>query len=101
MARETLTSGGGDRKGRNASARSRHALAAATAAGLAGPRKARTHMSLRIETALLAAAAKRTGISSRTELIRTAVAHLATDEAFGDWLIANRGRIDTDVDLGI
>jgi hypothetical protein len=42
---------------------------------------------------LLAAAKQRTGITSDSELVEIAVANLAVGDDFGEWLLAQRGRL--------
>jgi hypothetical protein len=45
---------------------------------------------------LLAAAKQRTGITSDSELLEIAVANLAIGDDFGEWLLAQRGRLRKD-----
>jgi len=48
----------------------------------------------RLTEDLIAEAKRRTGLDSDSELIRIAVANLALGDDFGEWLIAQRGRLD-------
>jgi Arc/MetJ family transcription regulator len=48
---------------------------------------------------LLAAAKQRTGITSDSELVEIAVANLAVGDDFGEWLLAQRGRLPKDFKL--
>jgi hypothetical protein len=56
-------------------------------------------LSVRMSEALMAAAKERTGISSDSELIEAALANLAVDDDFGQWLLAQRGRLPKDFKL--
>jgi len=50
---------------------------------------------------LLAAAKRRTGIASDSELVEVAVANLAVGDDFGEWLLAQRGRLRRDFDIDL
>jgi hypothetical protein len=50
----------------------------------------------RMDDELLAAAKQRTGIASDSELLEIAVATLAVGDEFGEWLLAQRGRLRKD-----
>jgi hypothetical protein len=53
----------------------------------------------RMHQALVARAKKRTGINSDTELIEMALANLAVEEDYMDWLLSRRGAVSSGVDL--
>jgi hypothetical protein len=53
----------------------------------------------RMSPALVARAKARTGITSDSELIEAALASLAVADDYGEWLIAQRERVDPAVDL--
>ncbi len=53
----------------------------------------------RMPEALVSQAKKRTGIESDTDLIEIALANLAVGDAYGEWLLSQRGTIDPEVDL--
>jgi hypothetical protein len=82
------------------SARSRAARDLARQQGLI--RKGGKHraISARTSEALVAAARRRTGIASDSELIEVALANLAVGAEFGEWLLAQRGRLPRDFQLG-
>jgi hypothetical protein len=62
----------------------------------------RTHVvSARLTEALVAAAKERTGITSDTKLIELALASLALDDDFGEWLIAQGGQLPPDFDVDL
>ena len=79
-------------------ARIEEALALARQQGLLGGPKTRV-IRARTNPALVDEAKKRTGIQSDTELIEAALAALAVNDHFIDWLIANRGTVDPSLDL--
>lgn len=64
---------------------------------LDGPRDRR--LSVRVEDPLIAAAKAATGIASDSELVRAALTALAVPDSFGEWLLAQRGRLDEDFEL--
>jgi hypothetical protein len=70
------------------------------AAGVAGDRKTR-RIGGRISPKLIALARRKTGIRSDTDLVEAGLLTLATEDEFGRWLIAQTGRLDKDLDLGI
>jgi hypothetical protein len=74
------------------------AVAAARQQGLLGGPKMRV-IRARTSAALVDEAKRRTGIQSDTALIEAALASLAVDDHFIDWLIANRGTVDPSLDL--
>jgi hypothetical protein len=55
----------------------------------------------RMPPALVKLAKTKTGIASDTELLKAALAHLVATDDYGDWLIAHRGSIPADIDLGL
>ena len=58
-------------------------------------------VTVRMSEELLQAAKQRTGIASDSELVETAVASLAVGDDFGEWLLAQRGRLPRDFTLGL
>ena len=55
----------------------------------------------RMPPALVKRAKQKTGIASDTELLRAALAHLVASDDYADWLIAHRGAVPADIDLGL
>lgn len=53
----------------------------------------------RMPAELVARAKAITGISSDSKLIEAALANLALEDKYGEWLHANRGSIASDIDL--
>jgi hypothetical protein len=53
-------------------------------------------VTVRMAARLLEAAKRRTGINSDSELLEIAVANLAVGDDFGEWLLAQRGRLPKD-----
>ena len=53
----------------------------------------------RMPIELIAEAKKRTGISSDSKLLEAALANIALDDDYGEWLHAHRGTVDPDLDL--
>ncbi len=53
----------------------------------------------RMPEALVARAKKRTGITSDTELIEVALANLAVEDDYANWLLSRRGVISRETDL--
>ncbi len=53
----------------------------------------------RMPEELVAAAKQRTGIVSDSKLLEAALAHLAVADDYADWLYAQRGTVDPDLDL--
>lgn len=74
-------------------------LAAVGAEGLLGP-KDRT-IAGRLPTALVDAAKARSGIQSDSELLLYALARVALEDDYGRKLLALKGTVPRDVDLGI
>lgn len=89
----------GGRRAMPAEFRSR-VVALKQAAGVAKDKKTR-RIGGRISPKLVALARRKTGISSDSDLIEAGLLTLATEDEFGRWLIAQAGRLDKDIDLGI
>jgi hypothetical protein len=53
----------------------------------------------RMPEALVTRAKKRTGIDSDTDLIEVALANIAVEDDYADWLLSQRGAVDREVDL--
>lgn len=53
----------------------------------------------RMPEALVTRAKKRTGINSDTELIEVALANIAVQDDYADWLLSRRGMVDREADL--
>ena len=53
----------------------------------------------RMPDSLVAAAKKNTGIESDTELVKMALANLAVEENYFEWLWSQRGTIPPEIDL--
>jgi|SRR5471032_1563705 hypothetical protein len=53
----------------------------------------------RMPRALVARAKDQTGISSDTALIEVALAHIAMDDDYADWLLSKRGAVAPGIDL--
>jgi len=49
--------------------------------------------------ALVSRAKKRTGITSNTDLIEVALANIAVDDDYADWLLSRRGSVTPEADL--
>jgi len=60
-----------------------------------------SHVGARIPQHLVSAAKARTGIASTTELVEYALAKVALEDDFGLKLVARKGAIASDVDLGL
>ena len=75
-------------------------LDSARAAGLLGnARDAR--VAGRVSSELVAAAKKRSGLSSDTDVIEIALARLALEDDFGAGLVRNKGSVPRDFDIEI
>ena len=70
------------------------------AAGVAEDKKSQ-RIGGRISPKLVALARRKTGIRSDSDLIEAGLLTLATADDFGRWLIAQAGRLDHDLDLGL
>lgn len=80
--------------------RSRAKLAQARAAGMLGETKD-ARIASRVSSDLLAAARRRAGSESDSELIEIALATLALEDDFGDKLVRRKGSVPDDLELGI
>jgi len=80
--------------------RNRLVLEQAKAVGLLGTAK-NTRLSGRVPSELIEAAKKRAHVTSDTELLELALSRLALEDDFGVRLVGRKGRIQTDIDLGI
>lgn len=49
--------------------------------------------------ALVARAKKRTGINSDTDLIEVALANIAVQDDYSEWLLSRRGTVSREADL--
>ncbi len=79
----------------------RHAtLDQARAAGLLGQAKS-ARIAGRVSARLVAAAKKRAGITSDTDVIEIALATLALEDDFGAKLVRRKGSVPKDLDLGL
>ena len=100
-ARSKTASIRGEQAGRAAPLRSAERFATLKqAAGVAADKKSK-RIGGRISPKLVALAKRKTGIRSDSDLIEAGLLTLATDDAFGRWLIAQAGRLDKDLDLGL
>jgi hypothetical protein len=70
------------------------------AAGVAADKKSR-RIGGRISPKLVELARRKTGIRSDSDLIEAGLLTLATQDDFGRWLVAQGGRLDKDLDLGL
>jgi hypothetical protein len=68
--------------------------------GLMGGPK-RHVLNARLDQNLVAAAKARTGIASDTELAELALARLLVEDDFGEWLLAQAGRLDPDLEIDL
>ena len=75
-------------------------VALKNAAGVARDKKSQ-RIGGRISPKLVALARRKTGIRSDSDLIEAGLLTLATEDDFGRWLIAQAGRLDKDLDLGV
>jgi len=53
----------------------------------------------RMPEALVTRAKKRTGINSDTDLIEVALANIAVEDDYADWLLSRRGAVSHEADL--
>ena len=53
----------------------------------------------RMPEALVTRAKKRTGINSDTDLIEVALANIAVEDDYADWLLSRRGAVNSEADL--
>ena len=80
--------------------RNRLVLDQARTVGLLGPAK-NARLSGRVSSELIEAARKRAHVTSDTELLELALSRLALEDDFGSRLVARKGSIAADIDLGI
>ena len=69
--------------------------------GLIRKGEKRRTISARMSETLLAEARRRSGITSDSELLEVALAGLAVGGEFGEWLLAQRGRLPRDFQLEV
>jgi hypothetical protein len=81
-----------------ASLRNKATLDSARAAGLLGDAKD-ARVAGRVSSELVAAAKKRSGLSSDTDVIEIALARLALEDDFGARLVRNKGSVPRDFDI--
>lgn len=81
-----------------AAARRQATMEQARAAGLLGKAK-NTRIAGRVPSALVAAAKKRAGITSDTDVIEIALATLALEDDFGAKLVRRKGAVPRALDL--
>ncbi len=74
-------------------------VAAAKDAGLLGGEN--SHVGARVPRQLLHEAKARSGIASTTELVEYALAKVALEDDFGAKLVARKGSIPRDLELGL
>ncbi|KQV15913.1 hypothetical protein ASC97_31060 [Rhizobium sp. Root1203] len=98
MAAQTRTAV--DSEAMIASTRNKLVLEQAKAAGLLGAAK-NTRVSGRVPSELIEAAKKRAHVTSDTELLELALSRLALEDDFGVRLVARKGSIPSDIDLGV
>jgi len=89
----------GDRKSL-AALRNDVTLAHARAAGLLGSRK-NARIAGRVSPELIAAAKKRAGVTSDTDVIEIALATLALEDDFGRKLVRLKGSVPKDLELDL
>lgn len=89
-----------EREAKVALARKKLVLEQAKAVGLLGAAK-NTCLSGRVPSELIEAAKKRAHVTSDTELLELALSRMALEDDFGSRLVGRKGRIPTDIDLGI
>lgn len=85
---------------RIAHTRNRLVLEQARAIGLLGAAK-NTRLSGRVPSELIEAAKRRAHVTSDTELLELALSSLALEDDFGARLVARKGSIPADLDLGV
>jgi hypothetical protein len=83
-----------------ATLRNRATLESARAAGLLGDAKD-ARVAGRVSSELVAAAKKRAGLSSDTDLIEIALARLALEDDFGARLVRNKGSVPREINIEI
>jgi len=83
-----------------ATLRNRATLESARAAGLLGDAKD-ARVAGRVSSALVAAAKRRAGLSSDTDVIEIALARLALEDDFGARLVRNKGSVPRELNIEI
>jgi hypothetical protein len=83
-----------------AATRNRATLESARAAGLLGLAKD-ARVAGRVSSELVAAAKKRAGLSSDTDVIEIALARLALEDDFGARLVRNKGAVPREIGIEI
>ena len=83
-----------------ATLRKRETLESARAAGLLGDAKD-ARVAGRVSSELVAAAKRRSGLSSDTDVIEIALARLALEDDFGARLVRNKGSVPRELDIEI
>jgi hypothetical protein len=83
-----------------AALRNRATLESARAAGLLGDAKD-ARVAGRVSSELVAAAKKRAGLSSDTDVIEIALARLALEDDFGASLVRNKGSVPREFNIEI
>jgi hypothetical protein len=81
-----------------AALRNRATLDSARAAGLLGDAKD-ARVAGRVSSELVAAAKKRAGLASDTDVIEIALARLALEDDFGARLVHNKGSVSRELDI--
>jgi hypothetical protein len=81
-----------------AALRNRATLDSARAAGILGEAKD-ARVAGRVSSVLVAAAKKRAGLSSDTDVIEIALARLALEDDFGARLVRNKGSVSGELDI--
>jgi hypothetical protein len=81
-----------------ATLRNRATLESARAAGLLGDAKD-ARVAGRVSSELVAAAKKRAGLSSDTDVIEIALARLALEDDFGARLVRNKGSVPREINI--
>ncbi|MGH8209977.1 MAG: hypothetical protein ACREU6_10355 [Steroidobacteraceae bacterium] len=81
-----------------AAMRNRATLESARAAGLLGVAKD-ARVAGRVSSELVAAAKRRAGLSSDTDVIEIALARLALEDDFGAKLVRNKGSVPRELDI--
>jgi hypothetical protein len=81
-----------------AALRNRATLDSARAAGLLGDAKD-ARVAGRVSSELVAAAKKRAGLASDTDVIEIALARLALEDDFGARLVRNKGSVSRELDI--
>ena len=86
------------RVGVRGSSRLREILAIAEQEGLLSGERTQVVRG-RMPAGLVARAKKRTGIDSDTDLIEVALANIAVEDDYADWLLSRRGAVSREADL--